>query len=241
MAITKNRIEKNLQRIRDDIADACARRGRSPEEVSILPVTKTVELDEIKHLLDLGVTDFGESRVQQLVRRAEELSGYFQRRRNGVVVPVRWHMIGHLQRNKVKAVLEVAHSVHSLDSLRLAEELNVRAERMGRTIDVMLQVNCSEERQKFGCAVGAAIHLGELICTLKQLRLLGLMTMGPLSDDPETSRPYFVRLRELFEEIKKEGIGGDEFRDLSMGMTQDYTVAVEEGATILRIGTAIFA
>jgi pyridoxal phosphate enzyme (YggS family) len=241
MAITKNRIEKNLQRIREDIIDACARRGRSPEQVSILPVTKTVELGEIKHLLDLGLVDLAESRVQQLVQRAEELSGYFQRRRNGVVVPVRWHMVGHLQRNKVKAVLEVAQSVHSLDSLRLAEDLNTRAERMDRTIDVMLQVNCSEERQKFGCAVGAALHLGELICTLKQLRLVGLMTMGPLSKDPEASRPFFTRLKELFEEMQKEKIGGDEFRHLSMGMSQDYTVAVEEGATILRIGTALFA
>ncbi len=240
MPITKSKIEKNLQRIRQEVAEACERVGRSPKEVSILPVTKTVDLETIKNLLDVGLTDLGESRVQQLISRAQELAAHLQRRRNPLPGPVRWHMVGHLQRNKAKVVLEAVDVIHSVDSLRLAEELHTRAERMGRKIDVLLQVDCSRESQKFGCPVGAAVHLAELICTLKQLRLIGLMTMAPLSNDSEVVRPPFVRLRELFEEMRKEKIGGEAFRHLSMGTSQDYKVAVEEGATILRIGTALF-
>lgn len=229
-----------MARIRTDVAQACEARERSPDEVAILPVTKSVGINEIKSLLDLGIAEFGESRAQQLVQRAEELSAYLQRRRSELPTPVRWHMVGHLQRNKAKQVLASADVLHSLDSLRLAEELNARAEKMERTVDVFLQVNCSEEPQKSGCAVGAAAHLCETICTLRQLRLVGLMTIAPLSADPEGARPSFVRLREIFQEMRGDGIGGEDFRHLSMGMSQDYKIAVEEGATVLRIGTALF-
>jgi len=239
MAVTRNRIEKNLRRIRAGVADACARAGRRPEEVAIVAVTKTVDLETIRNLLDAGLVDLGENRVQQLSERAVELTALLQRRRNDTARP-RWHMIGHLQRNKVRAVLEVGAVVHSVDSLRLAEELNERAAKAERAVDVLLQVNCSEEARKFGCAVGAAGHLAEMMASMRHLRLLGLMTMAPLSADAEKSRATFVRLRELFEEMRAEKIGGDEFAHLSMGMSQDYQVAVEEGATILRIGTALF-
>lgn len=242
MPITKSRIEKNLGRIRERIADACARSGRSPDEVAIVTVTKAVDLETIKNVLDAGLTDLGESRVQQFIRRVEEVRAYLQRRRNDLPGGrgVRWHMIGHLQRNKVRSVLEAPAVIHSVDSLRLAEEIDSRGEQMDRVTDVMLQVNCSEEGQKFGCAVGAGVHLGEMLGSMKHLRLLGLMTMAPLANDPERARPPFVRLRELFEEMRGLKIGRDDFRHLSMGMTQDYSVAVEEGATILRIGTALF-
>ena len=149
-------------------------------------------------------------------------------------------MIGHLQRNKVKAVLECSDIVHSVDSLRLAEEISARAGKMERTVRVMLEVNCSRESQKDGVAVGAATHMGELISTLPNIRLVGLMTMAQLTDDAEQARPTFVRLRELFEEMRGEKIGGDDFCHLSMGMSQDYHVAVEEGATMVRIGSAFF-
>jgi len=242
MSVTKSKIRKNLEQISENIAAACDRSKRQLEEVRIIAVTKTVGSPEIKSLLDLGVRDFGESRAKQLYDRATELNGYFQRSRNSDISAdhVNWHMIGHLQRNKVKAVLEVADVVHSIDSLRLAEELNLRAERMGRVVDVMMQVNCSQEPQKFGVPVGAATHLGDMICTMKNLRLVGLMTMAELVEDPEKARPAFVRLRELFDEMKKEKIGGTAFGHLSMGMSNDYQVAVEEGATLLRIGTALF-
>ena len=240
MSVTKSSIANNLERIRAEIVAACGRAGRSPREVSIVAVTKAVDLDAIKVLLELGLFDLGESRTQQLAQRAGELEAYLQRRRNELGGKVRWHMVGHVQRNKVRGVLDVAGVIHSVDSLRLAEAINDKAERMGRTVDVFLQVNCSEEPQKSGMAVGAAAHLAELVGTLKNLRLLGLMTMAPLVDDPEKARPTFIRLRELFEDMRHEKIGGPAFRHLSMGMTQDYGVAVEEGATVLRIGTALF-
>ena len=240
MAVSKSRIEKNLKGIRENIASACASSSRYPEEVSLVAVTKTVDLETIKGMLDLGLTDLGENRVKQLVERSEEVSAYLQRRRTALPHPVRWHMIGHLQRNKVKMCVDVAECLHSVDSLRLAEEINARAERAATQIKVLLEVNCSMEPQKHGVAVGAAACLGEMVGSMKNLRLLGLMTMAPISNEPEKARPTFVRLRELYEEMRHEGIGGQHFRHLSMGMSQDYAVAVEEGATMLRIGTALF-
>jgi hypothetical protein len=240
MAVTTNRIEKNLQRIRDDIAAACSRARRNPNDVHILAVTKSVDVDTIKNLLDAGVTHLAESRAKELAERAEEIAAYVQRRRTPLPAPVRWHMVGHLQRNKVKSVLPAADAVHSVDSLRLAEELQDRAARLDRNVDVFLQVNCSQEEQKYGCAVGAALHLGEMIASLPNLRLVGLMTMGPLTDDVNESRVAFARCRELFEEMKTDRVGGDGFRHLSMGMSSDFVPAVEEGATLLRIGTALF-
>jgi hypothetical protein len=238
MAATKSRIEKNLQQVRETIKAACARAGRDASEVSVVAVTKSEDMESIRALLDLGVTDLGESRALNLAERAAEVAKHLQHRKNPLTV--RWHMVGHLQRNKVRLVMDWAQVIHSIDSLRLAEEINIRAERDGRVVNVLLQVNCSVEPQKFGVAVGAARHLGELICTLKNLRLAGLMTMGPLVEDPEQARPSFSRLRETFDEMRNEKIGGEHFRHLSMGMSGDYAVAVEEGATILRIGTALF-
>ena len=236
----KAKIEKNLQAIRQNVTEACARAGRDPREVMLLAVTKDADLEAVKTVLDLGLTDLGESQVQQLTDRAPQLAAYLARRRPELADKVRWHMIGHLQRNKVKLALEATRIIHSVDSLRLAEAIHDRADRLERVVDVLLEVNCSLEPQKHGMAVGAAIHLAELVCSLKGLRLVGLMTMAPLVDDPEKARATFVRLRELFEDLQHEKIAPDSFRHLSMGMSQDYPVAVEEGATILRIGTALF-
>ena len=240
MGLTKARIERNLRCIRANIVAACERAGRLPEEVAIVAVTKAVEVETIKNCIDAGLTDLGENRLQQLTARVQDIGAYLQRRRNPLAAPVRWHMVGHLQRNKVKAVLNCRAVTHSVDSLRLAEEIDARAERLGQVADVLLQVNCAKEPQKFGVAVGAALHLGEMICTLRHVRLIGLMTMAPIVEDAEETRPYFTRLRELFEEMRGLKIGGEDFRHLSMGMSQDYIVAVEEGATLLRIGTAMF-
>jgi len=240
MAVTRKRIEKNLQNILQNIAEACDRSGREPDDISIIAVTKTVDLETIKNLLDAGLTELGENRVQQLSQRSGQIDAYIKRRRNALPKPVCWHMIGHLQRNKVKAVLNSGAVIHSIDSLRLAEEISENAVKMSITTDVMLQVNCSQEVQKHGVAVGAAIHLAEMIDSMPNLRLIGLMTMGPLVADPEGARNSFVRLREIFAEMEKEKIGGKEFKHLSMGMSNDYQVAVEEGATMLRIGSALF-
>jgi len=240
MNVSKARIDKNLQRIRRNIEDACRRAGRSPREISIVAVTKTVDNETIRNLLDCGLTQLGESRAQQLAERAAALGEYVSRYRPAMAEGLRWHMVGHLQRNKVKAVLEVCDIIHSVDSLRLAEEIDTRAEQAGMTVDVLLQVNCSQEPQKFGVAVGAAMHLAELIVTLKNLRLAGLMTIAPLVKNPALARPGFAMLSELFEEVRGEKVGGPDFRHLSMGMSNDYIVAVEEGSTMLRLGTALF-
>lgn len=238
MTATKTKIERNLQRIGRNIAAACAKSGRSPGEITLVAVTKAADLEAIKALVELGVTELGESRAQQLVDRAGEVSDWLARRKEPPP-PVRWHMIGHVQRNKVKSILEAASVLHSLDSLRLAEDISERMEKAGRTIDLLLQVNCSKEPQKSGCAVGAAPHLAELIATLPHIRLAGLMTMAELSSDPEHSRGAFALLREMFDELRHRHVGGDSFRHLSMGMSQDYAVAVEEGATMIRVGTAL--
>jgi len=240
MATSRSRIKKNLAQVEANIADACGRSGRQPQDVSIVAVTKAVELDAIKALLELGQADLGENRAAQLKQRAGDIAAHIQRRRTDYPVRPKWHMIGHLQRNKVQAVLDSADVIHSVDSLRLAEEINSRAQRVGKTIDVFLQVNCSEEPQKHGVAVGAATYLGELMGTMENIRLVGLMTMAPLDEPGEQARPTFARLREVFEEMQRDGMGGEHFKHLSMGMSQDYETAVEEGATVLRIGTALF-
>ena len=240
MPVSRSKIEQNLKRVRSNVAEACARAGRPPQDVSLVAVTKSVDLETILNLLELGVTDLGESRVQQLTDRSEELTARLGRRRGTPLPQVRWHMVGHLQRNKAKQVIETAQVIHSVDSLRLAEEIDSRAEQLERRVDVLMQVNCSQERQKFGVTVGAALALADLLSTLKNLRLVGLMTMAPLTEAPERARPTFALLRELFDDMRREKIGGADFRHLSMGMSQDYGVAVEEGATILRIGSALF-
>jgi pyridoxal phosphate enzyme (YggS family) len=152
----------------------------------------------------------------------------------------RWHMIGHLQRNKVRPLLPWVHTVHSLDSLRLAEEISAEAARIARTVPVLIEVNVSGEKSKYGIAVGAVSHLVEHINPLPGLKIVGLMTIAPLVDDPEQVRPNFVRLREIFEDMRAERVVGPQFRELSMGMSNDFEVAIEEGATIIRLGRALF-
>lgn len=238
MAIDRDRLARNLADVRARIAAAAGRARRAPEEVTLVAITKSAEPADICALVELGQTDLGESRVQQLGERAGELAAWLAKR--PAAAPVHWHMVGQLQRNKVKPCIEVAEVVHSVDSLRLAEEISTRAHREGRTIECLLEVNCSGEAQKAGVSVGAALHLAEQISTLKGLRLVGLMTMAALTDAPQRARPTFARLRELFDEIRSERIGGKAFRHLSMGMSNDFEVAIEEGATMVRVGTALF-
>lgn len=154
--------------------------------------------------------------------------------------PIRWHLIGHLQRNKARKAMEFVRLVHSVDSLRLAEELQAIANRREHPVDVLLQVNCSGEESKSGCPVPAALPLAEQIDTMANVRVRGLMTMAPLTSDPEQTRTVFRRCREIFEEVRSAGIGAGHFNILSMGMSGDYEVAIEEGANVVRVGTAIF-
>ncbi len=244
------RIKDNLHRIKSNIEESCAKVGRDPSSVTLIAVTKNAEPTVIRTLMDLEHEHFGESRPQELVRRNGLIMEAMQRRVElpGLLVEQRpiirpkWHMIGHLQRNKVKGILKMVEFVHSVDSLRLAEEINTLAAKLGleKKVKILLQVNASEEPQKYGLAVGALMPLAEQIRTLPNLQICGLMTMAAQNDDPEKSRFCFGRLRELFEEMRGERMAGPEFAHLSMGMSQDYQVAVEEGATMVRVGSALF-
>jgi len=244
----KRRLLDNLRRVQDRIASAAQRSGRAPDQVTLVAVTKTVELDTIRQLLDLGVRDIGESRVQELAKRAGMIHEYLQRRVAWATQPPaerrrtgpQWHMVGHLQRNKVRAVLPWTDVIHSLDSLRLAETISAQAQKLDRSANVLMQINATGDKTQFGVAVGAATHLAEQIVTLPALKLLGLMVMAPLLEDPEKTRPVFQRTREVFEEMRGERIVGPDFAHLSMGMSNDYVIAIEEGATMVRIGTALF-
>ncbi len=239
----RRRLADNLRRVREHIAEAAIRGGRRPEDVRLVAVTKAVDLEIAKLLLDLGQLDLGENRVQQLVKRASLIDEQMQRRAaagNDTFGRVRWHMIGHLQRNKVRQILPMVKLIHSMDTLRLAEEISARAEKGGQPCEVLLQVNVSGEKSKSGVPPAAVPYLIEQIASLPKLDVVGLMTMAPLVDDPEEVRGVFARARELFEEVRAGRRAGPHFAHLSMGMSNDYQVAIEEGATLVRVGSALF-
>ncbi len=242
-APTMSKIADRLKIVQDNIAAACDRAGRKPDKVQLVVVTKTASMEDIQQVIRLGCTHLGENRVQHLKQVSEELDAYLTAHQDepGIPQKIHWHMIGHLQRNKAKLAIKTATLIHSVDTLRLAEELNTLSARQDLRTEVLLQVNCSDEPQKSGAPVGAAVHLAEQIATMPNLRLLGLMTMAPLTLNKDLVRACFARARELFEEIHGEKIAGSKFRHLSMGMSQDYEIAIEYGATLLRIGSAIFS
>jgi pyridoxal phosphate enzyme (YggS family) len=237
------RLRDNLERVRATIAEACRRSARSPDDVRLVAVTKYVDLEIARTLLEAGVHDLGENRVQQLVSRAEALGaanlGLLDTEPPERGVP-RWHMIGHLQRNKVRNLLRYTRILHSLDSLRLAEELEKQAEKQDLTVDAFLEVNVAGEESKSGAPLSGAPAIADAIMRSAHITLRGLMTMAPFASDPEDARPYFARLRELLEQLRRDGAVGPDCVHLSMGMTIDYAVAIEEGATFVRIGSALF-
>ncbi|MEP0844460.1 MAG: YggS family pyridoxal phosphate-dependent enzyme [Phycisphaerae bacterium] len=240
----RRKLADNLKRIRDRIQSACARAGRRVEDVRLVAVTKSVEIDVIRSSIELGLTDLGESRPQELVKRAGMIREHLSRRRTlepGHAPPdPRWHMIGHLQRNKVRMILPWVEMIHSVDSLRLADEIHDESQRIGRIIPVLLEVNVSGEKSKFGIAVGAVAHVIEHIRDLSGLHIRGLMTMAPLSENPDAARPFFARLRELLEELRSERLVGADCRELSMGMSNDFEAGILEGATLIRVGSALY-
>jgi pyridoxal phosphate enzyme (YggS family) len=223
-------IARNLAEVREKIAAACRKVGRRPEEVTLVAVTKTVGSATAKALVEAGALDLGENRVQELEKKVEALRD----------LPVRWHMIGHLQRNKVRAVLPIAQMIHSVDSLRLAQEINDQAAKQGRKARVLIEVSVSGEASKFGLPPGEAAPLLKATASMENVVVAGLMTMPPIAADPEMSRPHFRRLRELRDLLAALKPPNAPFDQLSMGMSQDYAVAVEEGATLVRVGTALF-
>lgn len=237
-------LEDNLARLRDNVAAACDKSGRQVTDVRLVAVTKYADLDTIRALLTCDVLDLGENRVQQLAERIET----FGARPAGLDDDAephpwshpRWHMIGHLQRNKVRKLIPHVRILHSLDSTRLADEAQLRAAEAACAIDCLLEVNVSGEASKQGVTPTDLPALVEHVAGLSHLRLRGLMTMAPADPDPEAARPHFARLRALLEALREAGTAPEGFDQLSMGMSGDYTVAVEEGATIIRVGSALF-
>ncbi len=241
----KRRLSENYKRVRDRIGRACERAGRSAAEVRLVAVAKYVDLEVVRQALELGILDIAESRALQLNQRAGMMHELIERRnvlsgRRETNVRPRWHMVGHLQRNKVKLVVPWTELIHSVDSLRLAEDLHTQAQKVGRVVDILLQVNTSGEKSKFGVAVGAVSHLAEHFVEWPGIRLCGLMTLAPLGVNPGELRLYFDRLRDVFEDLRGERFLGPSFRELSMGMSSDFETAIEAGATIVRIGSALF-
>jgi len=248
MMILSDKLSENLKRVKGNIEDACQRVDRDPNGVNVIAVTKTVEIDTIQCLIKMGHADIGESRVQEMVQRQQQIKQSFTRKLEPLsaaprpeLVQPRWHMVGHLQRNKVKPLLPFIEIVHSVDSLRLAEEINTTAAKLGlnHKVKILLQIKTSKEKQKQGLAVGALVPLAETITTLPNIEICGLMTMAP-QGDLEVAKFCFTRCKEIFEDMKKEPFLTPAFKHLSMGMSGDYVQAVEAGATLLRIGTALF-
>jgi PLP dependent protein len=236
-------ISERIKCVKENINAACQRAGRDPRDVKLVVVTKSATIESIMEVIHLGFTDFAENRVQQLKKVSGQVTEFLSNNagKQALKEKVTWQMIGHLQRNKVRQILSIVSLIQSVDTLRLAEEINTSAAKLGLRPRVLLQVNTSEEPQKYGVPVGAATHLAEQIETLPNLQLAGLMTMAPLTHDQDVIRSCFARARELFTEMQGEKIVGPQFTELSMGMSSDYQIAIEEGATILRIGSAIFA
>jgi pyridoxal phosphate enzyme (YggS family) len=232
-------IAQNLDNVKRRIREACVRAGRNEGEVKLVVVTKAATIEQIQEAITLGCLDLGENRAQQLKKVVDDINAWLQA--SHLQKNINWHMIGHLQRNKVRGILPMVTMIHSVDTLRLAEEISSAAANLGTKARILIEVNAGGEAQKFGIPIGAATHFAEQISTLPNLELLGLMTMAPLTDNHDIIRSCFSRTRELFIEMRGERIVGSQFRELSMGMSNDFEIAIEEGATMLRIGSAIFS
>lgn len=223
-------INANIEKVREQIAGACNRSGRSTDDVKLVAISKTVPPDRIRQAWQAGLRDFGENRVQEATEKRKYLSG----------LPITWHLVGHLQTNKARAASELFEWIHSVDSLRLAQRLGKTLMNGGKHLRILLEVNLGGEATKSGTSEAALPQLVEQIAQFQTLELCGLMTIPPFFADPEHARPSFRRLRELAEQINSRGYLNVRMTELSMGMSHDFEVAIEEGATMVRIGTAIF-
>ncbi len=222
-------ISENLNEVKKSIEESCVGAGRSAEEVKLIAVTKTYGTDVINEAIDCGVQDIGENRVQEIMEKYD------------AVKPVRWHLIGHLQKNKVKYIIDKVELIHSVDSFDLAKEINKQACKIGKIQKILLEVNVSGEESKFGIAPADCPSLCQKIADeLKNVRIEGLMTVAPYTDDRDLLAQVFCGLKNLSQEIEKMAINGVNMSELSMGMTNDFPLAIECGATMVRVGTGIF-
>ena len=222
-------LTENVIEVEKNIQAACDRAGRSREEVRLIAVSKTKPDRDIEEVLTTGILDYGENKVQELSDKYDVLP------KN-----IRWHMIGHLQRNKVKYLIGKTVLIHSVDSLRLAEQIEHEAAKADTIMNVLIEVNVAGEESKFGTTCNEAIELVRAVAALKHVKIKGLMTIAPFTDNPEDNRIYFKKLKQLSVDIKSKNIDNVDMDELSMGMTGDYEVAIEEGATMVRVGTGIF-
>lgn len=227
-------LEEKLERVYEEMERACGRSGRLREEITLVAVTKTFPLEVVQKAYEAGLRHFGENRTQELIAKSSAMPGTI---RDG---DVHWHMIGHIQRKKAKDVVACADLVHALDSLRLAEALNKRAEQANRVIPVLLQVNVSGEESKFGVSPDEASAFAEQILPFSHVQVKGLMTLAAPTADPEKVRPQFRLLRSIYDKLQGNGNSFPHLEYLSMGMSGDFGVAIEEGATHVRIGSALF-
>ncbi|MCR5353989.1 MAG: YggS family pyridoxal phosphate-dependent enzyme [Lachnospiraceae bacterium] len=222
-------LQDNLKEIENRVQAACARAGRSREEVTLIAVSKTKPIEDLTEIYNAGVRDFGENKVQELTDKIEKMPN-----------DIKWHMIGHLQRNKVKYIIDKVELIHSVDSFRLAEEINIQAKKKGIVVPILVEVNIADEESKFGVSKEDAMELVKQIATLDGLTVKGLMSIAPYVVDSEENRPYFHKIKDLSVDISNENIDNVSMDILSMGMSGDFEVAIEEGATMVRVGTGIF-
>lgn len=222
-------LKDRLEEVEERIQEACRRAGRDRSEVTLIAVSKTKPAEILKEAYDLGIRVFGENKVQELTEKYEVLPK-----------DIRWHMIGHLQTNKVKYIADKVELIHSVDSLKLAETIEKEAAKRNRTIDILVEVNVAEEESKFGLKVEEVIPFIEKVAGFSHINVRGLMTIAPFVENPEKNRSVFADLRKLSVDITEKNIDNVNVSILSMGMTNDYEVAIEEGATMVRVGTGIF-
>ena len=222
-------LKENLANVEKNIEQACKNAGRSRDEVTLIAVSKTKPVEMLQEIYDENIRDFGENKVQELCSKMEQLPS-----------DIRWHMIGHLQRNKVKYIVGKVELIHYVDTYRLAEEINIQAKKQNVIVPILVEVNIAHEESKFGISAEDAILLVEEISKLENIRIKGLMTIAPYVENPEDNRLYFRKIKQLSVDITNKNIDNVFMEILSMGMTGDYMVAIEEGATMVRVGTGIF-
>ena len=222
-------LKENLYQVQENMKEACRRSGRAESDVTLIAVSKTKPLPMLEEVYSLGIRDFGENKVQELVDKAEQLPD-----------DIRWHMIGHLQRNKVKYIVDKVYMIHSVDSLRLAEEISKEAVKRGIIVNILIEVNVAGEESKFGVTPEDTPGLVQEISHLPSILVRGLMTIAPFVENAEDNRIFFSALKKLYVDITNKNIDNVRMDYLSMGMTGDYEVAIEEGASFVRVGTGIF-
>ncbi len=223
-------IKTNIEKIREEIENSAIKAGRKPDEITLIAVSKTFPSEYVTEALKSGIIHFGENYVQDFISKFNELKEYH----------IKWHFIGHLQRNKVKYIFDKIYMLHTLDSIKLAEEINKKLKKADKTLNALIQVNIGNEESKSGIKVAECEMFIEKLRKFNTIQVSGLMTIPPYFPDSEKVRPYFRKMKELFEHLKKFNGDNINFKELSMGMSGDFKVAIEEGATMVRIGTSIF-